>query len=201
MAVLERPTDSRAPAARGRSDLLPAGARREAVLKDDRARPENVGDQIRKVLADQKNRLSRLLTGKRVEVTPRMVGAFLPAGTFVPSGRAETAVRAPSAAMRAGKGAIPVTGQGEVEQWSGSREYRLRCSVCLDAVSEPSSSVTSILGAYIEPQSARVVQHISAQRCIAPSALRCLRSQQLDDTAVPRPVTLVRPARSAFMTL
>ena len=110
MAVLERPTDSRAPAARGRSDLLPAGARREAVLKDDRARPENVGDQVRKVLAYQKNRLSRLLTGKRVEVTPRMVGAFLPAGNFNP-GRAETAMRAPSAAMQKTRGAITVTGQ------------------------------------------------------------------------------------------
>merc|ERR1719473_1603395 len=40
-----------------------------------------------------------------------MVGAFLPAGTFVPSGRAETAMRAPSAAMLGntqpgGRGAI-----------------------------------------------------------------------------------------------
>ena len=102
MAVLERPTDSRAPAARGRSDLLPAGARREAVQKNDGARSEDVGDQVRKAHADQEILPARDITGKRVEVTPRMVGAFLPAGTFVPSGRAETAVRAPSAAMAAG---------------------------------------------------------------------------------------------------
>ena len=100
---------------------------------------------------------------------------------------------------RAGKGAIPVTGQGEVEQRSGSREYRLRCLVRFDAGSERSSSDTSILVAYTEPQSAGVVQHQSTQRCIAPSALRCFRSQPLGDRAVPRPVTLVRPARSAFM--
>ena len=65
-----------------------------------RATQRGRGVQVRKV-SDQEIRPSNITIGNRVEVTPRMVGAFLPAGNFNPSGRAETAMRATDAAMAA----------------------------------------------------------------------------------------------------